>query len=82
LWGRRQREAELFGSLRGSTSPQAHRPSRAAGPPTPANGTTDSEGVVRERAGEYVPLATGARHGTKRSTRWRLEINATIEAEA
>jgi predicted transcriptional regulator of viral defense system len=38
--------------------------------------------VVRQRAREYVPLATGARHGTKRSTRWRLDINATIEAEA
>jgi hypothetical protein len=38
--------------------------------------------VVRERAREYVPLATGARRGTKRSARWRLEINATIEAEA
>lgn len=38
--------------------------------------------VVRQRAREYVPLATGARHGTKRSTRWRLDINATVEAEA
>jgi predicted transcriptional regulator of viral defense system len=39
-------------------------------------------GVVRERAREYVPLATGVRHGRKRSTRWRLDVNATIEAEA
>lgn len=38
--------------------------------------------VVRERAREYVPLAIGARRGTERSARWRLEINATIEAEA
>jgi predicted transcriptional regulator of viral defense system len=38
--------------------------------------------VVRVRAREYVPLATGARHGTERSARWRLDINATIEAEA
>lgn len=38
--------------------------------------------VVRKRAREYVPLATGARPGKQRSTRWRLELNATIEAEA
>ena len=38
--------------------------------------------VVRERAREYVPLVTGARHGTERSARWRLDVNATIEAEA
>lgn len=38
--------------------------------------------LVRERAREYVPLATGARRGRRRSKRWRLEINATIEAEA
>jgi hypothetical protein len=60
LWGRRQREAELFGSLRGSTSPQAFA---AAEPPTPANGTTDSE--VRHlaeppRASAVVELTTRA----------------------
>lgn len=38
--------------------------------------------LVRKRAREYVPLATGARPGKQRSTRWRLELNATIEAEA
>ncbi len=38
--------------------------------------------LVRRRAREYVPLATGARHGKQRSTRWRLELNASIEVEA
>lgn len=38
--------------------------------------------VVRQRAREYVPLATGSRRARKRSTRWRLELNARIEAEA
>lgn len=38
--------------------------------------------VVRDRAREYVRLATGGRRGEERSARWRLEINATIEAEA
>jgi predicted transcriptional regulator of viral defense system len=37
--------------------------------------------VVRERAREYVPLATGSRGARQRSTRWRLELNASIEAE-
>ncbi|ACG74563.1 conserved hypothetical protein [Anaeromyxobacter sp. K] len=37
--------------------------------------------VVRERAREYVPLATGSRRTKERSTRWRLEVNASIEAE-
>jgi predicted transcriptional regulator of viral defense system len=39
-------------------------------------------GFVREHAREYVPLAVGSRRGRRRSTRWRLEINATVEAEA
>lgn len=38
--------------------------------------------IVRERAREYVPLATGSRRAKKRSTRWRLEVNASVEAEA
>jgi predicted transcriptional regulator of viral defense system len=38
--------------------------------------------VVRERAREYVPLATGGRRGKERSARWRVEINAKVEAEA
>ena len=37
--------------------------------------------VVGERAHEYVPLATGSRRAKERSTRWRLEVNASIEAE-
>lgn len=44
--------------------------------------TTALAELVRQRAREYVPLATGVRHGKERSTRWRLHINATIEADA
>ncbi len=38
--------------------------------------------LVRERAREYVPLAAGARRAKKRSSRWRLEVNASVGAEA
>lgn len=37
--------------------------------------------VVGERAHEYVPLATGSRRAKERSARWRLEVNASVEAE-
>lgn len=37
--------------------------------------------VVRERAREYVPLVAGSRRAKERSTRCRLEVNASVEAE-
>ena len=38
---------------------------------------------VQARAREYVPLATGAPIvNATRSTRWRLRVNATVEADA
>ena len=37
---------------------------------------------VGERAREYVPLATGAGRGRDRSARWRVVVNAAVEAEA
>jgi hypothetical protein len=40
-----------------SAAPQAHRPSRAAEPPTPANGTTDSEELFLPSASPPLALA-------------------------